>query len=239
MVIQHEIIEPLTRLWWQSNLWTLSTITAILIGAMYLNHLQREWLAKAIGVILVARSILVHPYVDYLVGWDIYNNLPLHMCGLSSIISGIIIFYRRQWLYECLYFWGIPGAVHSLLTPEFTQGTQGLLFMEYYIAHGGIILSALYCTFYLGFQPGKGSWWKIFLYSQILLPVVGGINWLLDANYMYLCQPPIVDNPFIIGDFPEHLIGLEIAGLLHFALVYLPFGIKYRYASKTPGTATI
>lgn len=195
---------------------------------------QVAYFAIVIGVVLIARSILVHPYVAYLKGWDIYNNLPLHMCGLAAIISGVIMFYRKQWLYELLYYWGIPGAFHSLLTPEFTQGTEGLLFIEYYIAHGGIIFSALFCTLILGFKPEKGSWWKIFLWSQLLLPVIGGFNWLIDANYMYLCEPPIVDNPFIIGDFPEHLIGLEIAGLLHFALVYLPFGLKYRNASKTP-----
>lgn len=195
---------------------------------------QVAYFAIVIGVVLIARSILVHPYVAYLKGWDIYNNLPLHMCGLAAIISGVIMFYRKQWLYELLYYWGIPGAFHSLLTPEFTQGTEGLLFIEYYIAHGGIIFSALFCTLILGFKPAKGSWWKIFLWSQLLLPVIGGFNWLIDANYMYLCEPPIVDNPFIIGDFPEHLIGLEIAGLLHFALVYLPFGLKYRNASKTP-----
>ena len=34
-------------------------------------------------------------------------------------------------LYECLYFWGLSGAFHSLLTPEFTIGRNGLLFYEW------------------------------------------------------------------------------------------------------------
>jgi len=235
----HEILEPLSSLWWQTILWSSVIIFGILYGAKFLQNKQLELLAKVIGIILIARSILIHPYVNHVTGWDIYNNLPLHLCGLSAIISGVIIFYRKQWLYECLYFWGIPGAFHSLVTPEFTQGTEGFLFFEYYLSHGGIILSALFCTMYLGFTPRKGSWWRIFLYSQILLPIVGGINWILDSNYMYICDPPIVDNPFIIGDFPEHLIGLEIAGLLHFALVYLPFGIRYQRASKVTESPTV
>ena len=219
MTQPHEILEPLSTIWWQTIIWSTVIISGILFAAKKLNKEQTELLAKVIGVILIARSILIHPYVANLKGWDIYNNLPLHLCGLSAIISGIIMFYRRQWLYECLYFWGIPGAFHSYLTPEFTQGTEGLLFIEYYIAHGGIIFSALFCTLYLGFKPRKGSWWRIFLYSQVLLP--------------------IVENPFIVGDFPEHLIGLEIAGILHFALLYLPFGLKYRRASKVTGTPAI
>ena len=239
MTFPHEILEPLSAIWWQTIVWLTVIIGGILFVAKKLNKDQLELLAKMIGVILIARSILVNPYVANLKGWDIYNNLPLHLCGLSAIISGIIMFYRKQWMYECLYYWGIPGAFHAFLTPEFTQGTEGLLFLEYYIAHGGIILSALFCTLYLGFSPRKGSWWRIFLWSQLLLPIVGGFNWLIDANYMYICAPPIVDNPFIIGDFPEHLIGLEIAGLLHFAIVYLPFGLKYRRISKTSGTPAI
>jgi hypothetical integral membrane protein (TIGR02206 family) len=239
MTSPHEILEPLSAIWWQTIVWLTVIIGGILFVAKKLNKDQLELLAKMIGVILIARSILVHPYVANLKGWDIYNNLPLHLCGLSAIISGIIMFYRKQWMYECLYYWGIPGAFHAFLTPEFTQGTEGLLFLEYYIAHGGIILSALFCTLYLGFSPRKGSWWRIFLWSQLLLPIVGGFNWLIDANYMFICAPPIVDNPFVIGDFPEHLIGLEIAGLLHFAIVYLPFGLKYRRTSKTSGTPAI
>ena len=239
MTSPHEILEPLSAIWWQTIVWLTVIIGGILFVAKKLNKDQLELLAKMIGVILIARSILVNPYVANLKGWDIYNNLPFHLCGLSAIISGIIMFYRKQWMYECLYYWGIPGAFHAFLTPEFTQGTEGLLFLEYYIAHGGIILSALFCTLYLGFSPRKGSWWRIFLWSQLLLPIVGGFNWLIDANYMFICAPPIVDNPFIIGDFPEHLIGLEIAGLLHFAIVYLPFGLKYRRISKTSGTPAI
>ncbi len=239
MTTPHEILDPLSPIWWQTIIWSLVIIGGILVASKYLQKAQLELLAKVIGVILIARSILIHPYVNHVSGWDIYNNLPLHLCGLSAILSGVIMFYRKQWLYECLYFWGIPGAFHSLITPEFTQGTDGLLFFEYYISHGGIILSALFCTMYLGFAPRKGSWWRIFLYSQILLPVIGGFNWLIDANYMYICTPPIVENPFIIGDFPEHLIGLEIAGLLHFALVYLPFGLKYRRASKVTESPAI
>lgn len=239
MTSQHEILQPFSNLWWETIIWSTLIIWGLLFAARKMNSKQVAVLSVVTGIILISRSILVHPYVLFLKGWDIYNNLPLHMCGLAAIISGVIMFYRKQWIYELLYYWGIPGAFHSYLTPEFTQGTEGLLFLEYYISHGGIIFSALFCTLILGFKPSKGSWWRIFLWSQLLLPTIGGFNWLIDANYMYICAPPIAENPFIIGDFPEHLIGLEIAGLLHFAIVYLPFGLKYRHTSKTPGPSTI
>jgi len=235
----HEILQPFSPLWWKTILWSIGIIWGLLYAAKKMNRKQLSFFITVIGIVLNARTILFQPYMMYVHQWSVENSLPLQLCGLSAIISGVMMFYRRQWLYELLYFWGIPGAFHSLVTPEFTHGTSGLFFMEYYLAHGGIIFSALFCTLVLGFKPSKGSWWKVFLWTQLLLPVIGGINWLTNANYMYLCKPPIVDNPFVIGDFPEHLIGLEIAGLLHFALVYLPFGLKYRNESKGSGTSLI
>ena len=227
-MIPHETIEIFSLLWWQSNIITIGIIFSLLILGNWFNTEHRERLAKFIGIILIVRTIGIHFYWDYLEIWTIESSLPLHLCGLSAILSGIILFWRKQWAYECLYFWGIPGAFHSLLTPEFTVGTSGFLFYEYYLSHGGIILSAIYLTWVLGMKPRQGSWLKIFISSQILLPFIVFINWIFNANYMYLCTKPIVNNPFLIGEWPWYILGIELAALLHFFIVYLPFAYLYR-----------
>ena len=227
-MIPHETLELFSLLWWQSNIVTISLILIFLLLGKWFNLENRNNLAKVIGVVLIFRTVGVHFYWNYLGIWTIESSLPLHLCGLSAILSGIVLFWRKQWAYECLYFWGIPGAFHSLMTPEFTSGKSGLLFYEYYLSHGGIILSAIYLTWILGMKPRKGSWWKVFLWSQLLLPVIGLINWILDANYMYLCTKPIVNNPFLIGEWPWYFLSVELTALLHFFIVYLPFGLKYK-----------
>ena len=58
-------------------------------------------------------------------------------------------------------------------------------------------------------RPREKSWLQIFLFSQLLIPIVGTINWILDANYMYICNKPIVDNPLLIGEWPIYLIFIE------------------------------
>ena len=115
------------------------------------------------------------------------------------------------------------------MTPEFTIGTDDLLFYEYYLSHGGIILSSIYLTWILKMRPRKGSWWKIFLWSQLLVPIIGLVNLVLNANYMYLCVKPIVKNPFLIGDWPWYILGLEFAAIIHFFIIYLPFAYFYRF----------
>ena len=187
-----------------------------------MNKFKKEVLAKIIGILLISNSIGRHFLWIYLDVWNIQSSLPLHLCGLSAILSGIVMFYRHQLLYELLFYWGISGAFHSFLTPEFTMGKEGFLFYEYYVSHGGIILSAFYLTIVLDMRPRIGSWWKIFIKSQLLVPIIGLTNWLIDANYMYLCIKPIVDNPLLIGVWPWYLIGIEFAALSHFYIISLP-----------------
>ena len=229
----HQTIPLFGDLWWESNVVTFLVIVLILLWGKYNTKKQNQYLAHVIGFILLLRFFWAEWYTWSIDLWNIQSNLPLQMCGMSAILSGIVPFWRNQIAYEFLYYWGIPGAFHSIITPEFTIGTEGPLFWEYYISHGGIILAALFLTIYLGMKPRKGSWWKIFLWTQPVLVIVGLINYVLDANYMYLCIPPKVNNPFIIGRFPYYLVFLEIAGLLHFSIVYIPYWLQYRSQKST------
>ena len=225
-MIEHETLEIFSSLWWQTNLITIGIIISLLLLGRCLNPNNRETLVRLIGAVLIYRTVGVHFYWDHLGIWTIESSLPLHLCGLSAILSGIVIFWRNQIAYECLFYWGLPGAFHSLMTPEFTQGTGGLLTIEFYLSHGGILLSAIYLTWILGMRPRQGSWWKIFLWSQLLVPTIGSINWLLDANYMYICTKPIVDNPLLFGEWPWYFLGMEFVAIVHFFIIYVPFAIR-------------
>ena len=81
-------------------------------------------------------------------------------------------------------------------------------------------------------HPRNYSWLKTFLWSQFLLPIVGSADYFLDANYMYLNEKPVVQNPFVIGDWPWYILGLEAAMLFHFYLVYVPFYISRNKSSE-------
>ena len=127
-MIPHETLEIFSSIWWETNILTIGIIILLLLAGKFSNPINKELLAKIIGSVLIFRAIGVHFYWDYLGIWTIESSLPLHLCGLSAILSGIVIFWRNQLAYECLFYWGLPGAFHSLMTPEFTTGTEGLLF---------------------------------------------------------------------------------------------------------------
>ena len=47
---------------------------------------------------------------------------------------------------------------------------------------------------------------------------------------MYLAEKPMVDNPFLIGEWPWYIVGLELVLILHIAIIYLPFALKKRFS---------
>ena len=191
----------------------------VLIASKNLSEKSR----KNLGWILGATSLLnfaasqYHMYLGHT--WAIENSLPLHLCGMSAFIAAYLLIRGSQISYEFLVYWG-AGAIHAYLTPEITNGSSLYNHIEYSISHGIIILGSVYATMRLGYTPRPGSWWKVFLYTQLTIPIIGGANYLTGGNYMYLCQKPTADNPFVIGEWPWYILGLEFAIILHFFAFY-------------------
>ena len=68
----------------------------------------------------------------------------------------------------------------------------------------------------------SGAWWTSFIYLQLIVVLVIQVNSIIGngANYMYLAQAPIADNPLILKD-PYHVVGFEIFALIHFYVLYI------------------
>ncbi|MBF90390.1 MAG: hypothetical protein CMP75_01345 [Flavobacteriales bacterium] len=72
--------------------------------------------------------------------WSVRYNLPLHLCRISIIIGMFALWKPKQWMYEWLLFLSIPSGIHSILTPEFTQGISTYLVFDCYFVHAALIL---------------------------------------------------------------------------------------------------
>ena len=225
-MIPHETLEIFGKYWWQGNLSSIAFITISIFIGKRLNTQNAIMFGKILGAFSLIRWFFVQLYSVYNGTWVIESSLPLQMCSFSSLICGIVMFYPHKRFYEFVYYMGIPSAFHAFITPEFTMGTEGYFFFDYYINHSLIALIPLYLTFVLKFRPSKLSWLTTLGFAQFLLIISGTANWLLDANYMYLSKKPIVNNPIVIGEWPWYIIGLQLAGLLHFIILYSPFYFK-------------
>ena len=55
------------------------------------NKDTQKKISYTIGGILILRVILIDPYQIYLGSWNIQSSLPLQLCSLSAILSGLIL----------------------------------------------------------------------------------------------------------------------------------------------------
>lgn len=222
-MIEHYVVPILSPLWWMGLIFSSLFIAIPIVWARNKSELFQDKLGFYLGLFFILLSFSVHPYMLINGTWNIKSSLPLQLCGISAWLSGIVFFTRSQVLFECLLFWGLAGAIHSILTPEMSLGNDNYTIFEYYASHAGIILSGLYLTVVKNRKPRKNSWFRIFILTQLVILVVGLINQAMGANYMYLCKKPMVDNPFIMGDWPIYLGVLQLVALLHFFVIYLVF----------------
>lgn len=215
----HHVVEPGSMAWWIMNAGLIIGGGLLFVFAKSVSGAQRILLAKVLASIMLLNFFINHAWNLWNGAWTAQNNLPLHLCSMAVFLAILSLMLRKQLIYECLVLWG-AGAVHSFLTPEITGGSGWYEHLEYSVSHGGIILAGLYCTLILGMQPRSKSWIKVFMLTQLTLPVIALINLVFDANYMYIAQKPNADNPFIIGEWPWYILGLEAALVLHFFLFY-------------------
>ena len=150
------------------------------------------------------------------------TSLLLHMCGFSRLLMIGYLLSGKKWMGEMVTFMGIAGGLQSLLTPEFTHGLHPVYVFDYFFNHASIVAVGFYIIFGQRNPLERGAWLRTFGRIQLLALVALVANLLTGGNYMYLMEPPIVDNPLIIqsDSFPYmHVVFFQVFAALHFLLL--------------------
>ncbi|WNQ13352.1 TIGR02206 family membrane protein [Paenibacillus aurantius] len=156
--------------------------------------------------------------------WSVQSTLPLELCSITLLLSIVMLVTRSRILYEIVYFAGIAGALQAILTPELGYPFPHFRFFQFFIAHAGIILAALYMTLVEGYRPVPRSILRVMLFLNGLAVLVWGIDRWLGANYMFLARKP--ENASVLdwfGPYPYYLLAEEMLALVLFLLLYWPF----------------
>ncbi len=202
--IEHAVYAMGSTGWWYGiGIFAVYAIWVILAARLLKGDDQLRMFEKFWGGLLVAIWIGKHIHLVNEGLWNTMDNLELHLCGFSRFLSIFLLLFGWRWAYYPLFFWGIVGGVHSLLTPELTSGDTTYMFIEYYVVHGGIIIIPLYYHFVRGMRIGRWTWAKVLGVNLALILPIGLANYWTGGNYMFLCSPPKVDNPFIIGEWVD------------------------------------
>ena len=174
-------------------------------------------------------------FFDILYDFKLSTDLPLQFCVIGFYFSMFSIYMAisdkkfhpklEQFIFDCAYVLGFSGAFQALITVDLT-GTNNIIgAFALNWAHTLIILN----VFWLIFAYGKRFTFKgvinAFIFINVIIWPVGLINYLLDANYMFVCKPPNVNSPFFIGEWPIYLIWLEFIYFVYILILYLPFKV--------------
>tara|TARA_A100001015_G_scaffold182614_1_gene203249 strand:+ start:1798 stop:2487 length:690 start_codon:yes stop_codon:yes gene_type:complete len=209
---ENHVIEFLSSEWIRNTSFTVLIILLYLLIGKFLKTNDKLKFAKIISIILIITTLTGHSRNIINGYWNISENLPLQLCGISNLIGCFILFIpKNKTLFEFFYYTGIIGAIQAFLTPQINNfdGTN-YEYVEYYISHGGILLLPIYMINNLGYKLRKFSWLKVLIYLNILLIFIMPLNFKINSNYMYLAYPPNVDNPLIIGEWPYYIMYWEI-----------------------------
>jgi len=219
-MLKHELIEPLTSLWWNGIIICFFVISLVILLLRNKSIKFKEITSTYFAYLAIIIYIITNILTIIMGEWTIKDFLPLHLCNISYFICILVLLYKKQWMYEWALMLAMPSAFNALITPELIWGSSNWHIFEYYFMHGSLILVPLYLMFIMNYKLRIFSWWKTFLRAQIVFVIVFTLNLILDTNYMFLLSKPLVNNPLIIGDWPFYILIVQIIGLLHIVVIY-------------------
>ena len=210
----------------EHNLYLIGTFAIWLIvlftGREILNSNQRRIFVLLLIVITISQE-LIDDILRWNVGiWDVAEDLPLHMCGISFFTSTYALYKKNQTAFELSYFWGLAGAFQAIITPDPSRFVMDVSLFWNFLSHGLIILNVLWLIIIENMRCRLGSYINIIIITNGSLFIISIVNTILGGNYWFICEKPGGESPFIIGDWPLYLIGFEIAGIVLFGLLYIP-----------------
>ena len=221
------VVEFMTDEWKTWTLFSLIFISVPLILARFLNRTQKIQVTYLIGVIMILDFITENGGYIMSGTWDVQYNLPIQLCGISSLICCVLPFIKKKdKLFQFVYYTGVIGGIMAILTPQMNYFDGSLrYYLNYYVSHSLIIVLPIFMFLHLDLKLPKFSWFKIWIHLNILMAIIMPINFLLDSNYMYVNAAPEVSNPLVIGEWPYYLLIWEPLVMI---ITYLIYAISKR-----------
>lgn len=206
----------------------LTLLLAIAVSAVALVTLcRRDVLSARVACFILGSALGINEAI-----WWIWRysregvhvgNLPLQLCDAAVWFAVLACFTRLPALAEFTWFAGMAGAGMALLTPDLAAPWPQWPAIYFFLAHGGVVISAALLAF-SGVMPfNPRSVWRPFGMLLAYAALVGCVDAILNTNYMYLRNKPgsasLLDA---FGPWPFYLVAGAGLGLALFWLLWLP-----------------
>ncbi|WP_172369148.1 TIGR02206 family membrane protein [Sporosarcina jiandibaonis] len=173
---------------------------------------------------LLIMEIFYHIWMVTTGRWNLSSSLPLELCSISLLVAILLLWTRDRRLYLFVFFAGIGGAMQAIGTPVLDAGFPHFRYFHFFYTHIGIIITALYFTWIIGYRPTFRGIMNTMIVLNVLLPFIFFVNQLFDANYMFLRMKPANESLLdLLGPYPWYILSLEAVALIIFVLLWLAF----------------
>ena len=213
----------------------LVTAAATVVLCLAARRRPGVWVAPVaagLGVLLVASEAAWVAWSVARHEWSLAVGLPLHLCDAATLLAAAALWTRRRPLVELTYFWACAGTVQAVITPDVPEPFPSFIYFQYYAAHGGVVAAALFLVIGLRIVPAPGAVTRAVLLTAAYTAVVGVLDVVTGADYMFLRQPPPTPSLLdVMGPWPWYLGTATLLGIVLFALLNLPFSLQRRGAA--------
>jgi len=209
----------------------LAIVCVPLIGRC-LSVTNRRRAVWALIVFAVAQEIVDYGNRASFRELNLIQDLPLHLCNYALVIAAIGMVTRNRFCFEFAYFTGTTAVMQALLTPNLDDLKNLTEYVVYFVHHALIIQFALWNVVVDGMLTSRGAVARTLLLIVAMMLPIGLVNWLADANYMYLCARPAVDNPLLFGDWPWYIANVMLIGWVLMLIAVLPMLWLHRQKAK-------
>ena len=191
---------------------------------------------KHFGVWVLVLFAIVQEILDYcnrasFRELSLARDLPLNICSFSLIIAIVSLITRNRYCFEFSYFIGATAALQSLLTPGLPYIYNLTDYIMFFFQHALIIVLALWNVFVEGMITSKYAILRTMIFLNLMILPVGIINRFAGSNYMYICEKPHVESPFIFWEWPWYILSLEMVGLLMMLIAAIPMAMANKARS--------
>jgi hypothetical integral membrane protein (TIGR02206 family) len=210
----------------------IAVVTAVLVALARLR--PGPWTgtaARALAVVLVAAEVgwWIYLVASHANKAELVYALPFQLCDAAIFVSAFALWFRSQLLVEITYFWGLAGTIQAIFTPDLPQHFPSFPFIQYYVAHGGVVAAALLLVVGLGQWPRRSAVTWIVPITIAYAAFVGLLDAITGADYLYLrAKPASATLLDLMGPWPWYIIWAALIGVALFLILDAPFRVMRR-----------
>lgn len=176
--------------------YAVTVTVAVMAGVILCRAARRHrgpWrvvAARIIGLVLAADAVSWVVSLIVQGSFSARTSLPLALCNMAALVAAAACWWRIPLLVELTYFWGLAGTLQAVITPDLNVGFPHLVFFQYMVGHLGIVLAAVFLVIGMRLTPRPGAVVRVFAVTVAYTAMVGLVDGVSGANYMFLRRPP-------------------------------------------------